>query len=65
MRVLVDFGLCQGHGSCAADAPEVFGIDEKRGVVIVREERPAEALRAKVETAVKFCPTRALRLEEQ
>jgi ferredoxin len=64
MRIKVDFGLCQGHGSCAADAPEVFDVDEKRGVVIVVQESPPEALRAKVQAAVKFCPTRALSLEE-
>jgi ferredoxin len=64
MRVRVDFGLCQGHGSCAGDAPEVFGIDEKRGVVIVLQESPPEALRASVLAAVKFCPTRALSIED-
>jgi ferredoxin len=63
MRVVVDTGLCQGHGSCAADAPEVFGVDEKKGVVILKLEHPPEALRKQVEAAVKYCPTRALKLE--
>ena len=64
MRVRVDFDLCQGHGTCAEEAPEVFGVDEKSSKVIVREECPPEALRAKVKTAVRFCPTRALSLTE-
>jgi ferredoxin len=64
MRIKVDYELCQGHGGCAADAPDVFDVDEKRGVVIVKLERPPESLREQVETAVRFCPTRALRIEE-
>jgi ferredoxin len=64
MRIRVDFGLCQGHGSCAADAPEVFAVDEKKGAVIVKLESPPEALRARVQAAVKYCPTRALSLED-
>jgi ferredoxin len=63
MRVRVDLGLCQGHGSCAADAPEVFAVDEQKHLVIVLRENPDESLRKKVETAVKFCPTRALALD--
>jgi len=32
--------------------------------VVVKVERPDESLRAEVKRAVKYCPTRALRLEE-
>ncbi len=62
MRIRVDLDLCQGHGACAEEAPEVFAVDERSSKVIVREERPGEALRAKVKAAVRFCPTRALTL---
>jgi ferredoxin len=63
MRVVVDWDLCQGHGACKTEAPEVFDVNDEKGVVIVLQECPAEALRAEVEAAVKYCPTRALRLE--
>ena len=63
MRIRVDWDLCQGHGACAVDAPEVFAVDEKKGEVIVLQETPPETLRKQVETAVKFCPTRALAIE--
>jgi ferredoxin len=63
MRVRVDFALCQGHGSCASDAPEVFAVDDKQGLVVVLQESPPEALRARVQAAVRYCPTRALALE--
>jgi ferredoxin len=63
MRVRVDAGLCQGHGACKSEAPEVFDVNEKNGIVIVLQESPPEALRTKVQAAVKYCPTRALSLE--
>jgi len=64
VRVRVDLDLCQGHGTCAEEAPEVFVVDEKESKVIVREEHPSEMLRAKVKSAVRFCPTRALSISE-
>ena len=64
MRVRVDWDLCQGHGACAVDAPEVFGVDEKQGVVIVLQASPPEELRERVALAVRFCPTRALAIED-
>jgi sterol 14-demethylase len=63
-RVKVDWDLCQGHGVCATEAPEVFAVDKEKSCVrVLREAVPSE-LRAKVEAAVKYCPTRALSIEE-
>jgi sterol 14-demethylase len=63
-RVRVDWDLCQGHGVCAGEAPEVFRVDPVTGRVELLMERPPEALRARVEQAVRYCPTRALSLTE-
>jgi len=61
MRVIVDAELCEGNGLCAQAAPEVFVVgDDDQARVLA--ERPGEALRAKVVTAVGRCPRRALRL---
>ena len=65
MRIRVDFDLCQGHGVCRNEAPEVFGVDTERQHVVLLDERPPEALREKVRAAVRFCPTRALSIEEE
>jgi ferredoxin len=65
VKVRVDFDLCQGHGVCRNEAPEVFGIDPERQQVVVLQERPPEALRDKVRAAVRFCPTMALSIEEE
>ena len=64
MRVLVDRDLCQGHAACAEEAPEVFRVPKGADTVEVLLPEPPEALRAKVQAAVKYCPTRALRIED-
>jgi ferredoxin len=63
MRVVVDRDLCEGNGVCEKRAPEVFRLgDDDQAVVLV--ERPDEALRPKVEAAVRGCPRQAIRLVE-
>jgi ferredoxin len=63
MRVVVDRDLCQGHGVCESEAPEVFQTP-KQGQVNVLAETPPQELRAKVELAVRYCPTHALKIVE-
>ncbi|GAA4476423.1 ferredoxin [Rhodococcus olei] len=63
MRVEADLDLCQGHAACEMEAPDVFTVP-KRGTVTILEPHPPESLRADVENAVRYCPTRALRLIE-
>jgi sterol 14-demethylase len=64
MRIVVDRDLCQGHGVCESEAPEVFEVSKDR-VLTVLEERPAESERPTVELAVKYCPTHALSIVEE
>jgi sterol 14-demethylase len=64
LRVRVDLDLCQGHGVCVSEAPEVFALDPKELKVRVLDEQPVPALRAKVEAAVRHCPTRAISIVE-
>ena len=63
-RVVVDRDLCQGHGVCESEAPEVFSVS-KKGELTVRDETPPDALRPKVEAAVRYCPTHALSIVEE
>jgi len=64
MKVLADTGLCQGHQLCQGEAPDVFGFDVERDVVVLLDPDPDESRRADVATAVKYCPAFALTLEE-
>ncbi|MCL2536047.1 MAG: ferredoxin [Nocardiaceae bacterium] len=63
MRVEADLDLCQGHAVCELEAPDVFAVP-KRGKVTILDPTPPESLRADVESAVRYCPTQALRIVE-
>ncbi|GED99800.1 cytochrome P450 [Gordonia spumicola] len=62
MRVVVDLDLCQGHGMCELEAPDVF--EAGRDSVDLLDENPDESRRADVEAAVRYCPTQALKIVE-
>ena len=64
MKIRVDLDLCQGHGTCVGEAPEVFALDEAEGKVVVKDAAPPDTQRAQVKAAVRFCPTRAITLVE-
>lgn len=62
MKVEADLVACQGYICCVMAAPEVFDVNEDTAKVIVRISQPDESLRAKVEEAVRSCPSGALRI---
>jgi sterol 14-demethylase len=62
--IRADLDLCQGHGVCVNEAPDVFALDEDELKVHVLAERPGEMHRPAVESAVRHCPTRAIRVVE-
>lgn len=62
MRVEVDLDLCQGHGMCEMEAPDVF--EAQRDHVVILNPNPDESQRAEVTAAVQYCPTQALRIVE-
>lgn len=61
MKVEVDFTLCQGHGVCMGEAPEVFKIREDGKLELLTSD-PPDALRVKLENAARYCPTGAIRI---
>jgi sterol 14-demethylase len=63
VRIVVDRGLCQGHGVCESEAAGVFSVS-KQGELTVLDETPSDDLRPQVQAAVKFCPTHALSIQE-
>lgn len=63
MKISIDLDLCQGHGVCASEAPELFEVGED-GRVIVLTENPPEELRPKLADALRYCPTGAISIEE-
>lgn len=65
MRVTVDRDLCQGHGMCVLEAPDVFALGKKDDQVTILDETPDESRRDAVKKAVAYCPTMALAIEEE
>jgi ferredoxin len=68
MRIRVDLELCQGHGLCQEEAPEVFRVVDRPGDyghVELILERPPEELREKVLAAARFCPNRVISVEDE
>ena len=67
LRVKVDPELCQGHGICQEESPEVFRVVDRPGGYRRAEvilDAPPEELRAKVLAAARYCPNRAITVEE-
>lgn len=66
-QVKVDLLLCQGHGVCTEECPEVFEVRESEtgyAKVRVKMARPGEGLRSAVEDAVKYCPNGTIKIIE-
>ena len=62
MRVYVDLELCEGHGICCAEVPEVFELADADQVALLTDQ-PPEELREQVQAAARFCPKNAITVE--
>ncbi len=62
--ITLDADLCQGHGVCESEAPQVFAVS-RDGILTVLDTSPPEDLRPAVELAVRYCPTRAIHITEE
>ncbi len=63
MKPVVDHTLCEGHARCEETAPQVFEVDENDKSQVLVQVVP-EALRDRVDVAVRVCPRQAISLEE-
>ena len=64
MRVVVNRTLCEGNAICARLVPEIFVVDDDDRLQI-KQEQPPQALRERVEHAVRRCPKLALSIVDQ
>ena len=62
MKIVVDFDKCDSNGVCCGVAPDLFELDDQNFLVIKQEE-PGEDQRAKLDEAVRNCPTEAISIE--
>ena len=63
MRISVDMDLCQGHGVCCSEAPALFELDGDK--VRVLDAVPAPDSQPAARLAAKYCPTRAISIQEE
>jgi ferredoxin len=61
MRIEIDADLCQGHAMCQLEAPDIFFVPAKGKVTVIAPE-PPDSARPAVESAVRYCPTQALKI---
>ena len=61
MRIIVDRSLCDGNGSCMAEAPLHFMLDENDDLRLLNENVATDEL-AVVQRAIQSCPKAALQL---
>ena len=64
MKVTVDFDLCESNAVCMGIAPEVFEVRDDDFLYIL-DENPPDALKPKVEQAVRQCPKQAITIVEE
>ena len=62
-RIVVDRDLCQGHGVCESEAPDLLEVGPDKQVVLL-VEAPGDDQRKAAQLAVKYCPTHALSIVE-
>ena len=63
MKIIVDFNACDLHGLCVEAAPEVFELGDD-GALHILNDTPPDNLRAKVDKAVRECPTGAITVKD-
>lgn len=59
VKITIDFGACQGCGTCEALCPDVFQMRDEKSWVIKEDGNPS----CDLEEAVQSCPTEAIKVE--
>jgi ferredoxin len=62
MKAFVDQGLCQGHGQCEEDAPDIFEVRDDGFAYVLRDFDAVDLPR--VRDAASRCPVDAITIED-
>ncbi|MEP9399691.1 ferredoxin [Mesorhizobium sp. KR2-14] len=63
MVVKINESVCVGGGLCVVSSPEVFDQRDSDGVVALKQMYPSPDQHDAVLSAVRKCPSRAIRVE--
>ena len=64
VRILVEKGRCQGHGRCAAVAPDLFVLDDL-GYLALADVEVADDTGTTARRGAQACPERAITILEE
>lgn len=64
-RITVDLDLCEGHGLCYFEAPDLFTLRSADGKAVVLLDPIPEDRRSAAIRCVEVCPERAITLEDE
>ena len=62
MQIMVDQGICDGHGKCVEVSPKVFKMNERMCSEVIDPKGDTDE---KIVFAAKLCPVKAIFLEEE
>ena len=64
VKVTVDSALCQGHGFCYGEFPDLFDADEDGHAIVAHDPTVDGDCRDRAERAVRMCPESAISVAE-
>jgi ferredoxin len=64
VKVVVDYDRCASNAVCMSILPEIFEVRDD-GYLYVLDENPPDAMREKLEEAVRSCPTQAISIADE
>ncbi len=64
MKIVVDFDRCASNAVCMSLLPEIFEVRDDGYLYVLQEHQP-ESMRAKLEEAVRSCPTQSISLVDE
>ena len=62
LQVVIDRAKCLGNARCVVAAPEVFDVDDDGNAVLIVDGDIPDEHAAKVDLAIRSCPTGAISL---
>jgi ferredoxin len=64
-RVIIDEDVCQGHGVCLSEAPDIFAVEEVGGPYPLARVKVAEVSGEALEAArraARYCPNQSIKI---
>ena len=64
MKVVIDKDMCQGHGRCYTEAPDMYSFDEIGYIAQEGSHDVRQGLETQARVGASVCPEAAIRVVE-